>query len=136
MKEFSDLVWRDSWWGTERSAGHAKWNARRIECGVEYNNKIVDRNFFYVRKGLYKNLTSEVIYVTPKDPVYLSYHQHPMGKSEVSIQNYNEKNKHKLDSVWKVGRMINIDKLAKTPLKLWFRTLSQKRANVGCKVIK
>ncbi|MEE2744299.1 MAG: SGNH/GDSL hydrolase family protein [Bdellovibrionota bacterium] len=136
MKEFSDLVWRDSWWGTERSAGHAKWHARRIECGVEYKNKIVDRNFFYVRKGLYKNLTSEVIYVTPKDPVYLSYHQHPMGKSEVSIQNYNEKNKHKLDSVWKVGRMINIDKLAKTPLKLWFRTLSQKRANVVCKVVK
>ena len=99
-------------------------------------NKIVDRNFFYVRKGLYKNLTSEVIYVTPKDPVYLSYHQHPMDKSEVSIQNYNDKNKHKLESVWKVGRMVNIDKLAKARLKIWFRTLSQKRANVVCKVIK
>lgn len=136
MKEFSDLVWRDTWWGHERSAGHAKWYARRIECGVEYNNKIVDRNFFYVRKGLYKNLTSEVIYVTPKDPVYLSYHQHPMGKSEVSIQNYNDKNKYKMESVWKVGRMVNINDLAKRPLKLWFRTLSNKKANVVCKVIK
>ena len=70
MKEFSDLVWRDTWWGSERSAGHDKFNARRIECGIEYNNKIVDRNFFYIRKGVNKNLTSEVIYVTPQDPVY------------------------------------------------------------------
>jgi hypothetical protein len=136
MKEFSDLVWRDTWWGTERTSGHDKFNARRIECGVEYNNKIVDRNFFYIRKGLNKNLTSEVIYVTPKDPVYLSYNQHVIGKSELSIQNFNEKNKLKKESVWKVGRMVNVKDLAKKPLKLWFRTLSNKKANIICKLIK
>jgi lysophospholipase L1-like esterase len=136
MKEFSDLVWRDTWWGTEMTSGHDKFNSRRIECGVEYNNKIVDRNFFYIRKGLNKNLTSQVIYVTPKDPVYLSYNQHVIGKSELSIQNFNEKNKLKKESVWKVGRMVHINDLAKKPLKLWFRTLSNKKANVICKLIK